>query len=119
MYAATEPPHHHRRLAPGRGVLASLPGLDLRHRQIKNQCVNRFRLFFLSELVLHYNGVGAIDELDVSEDAVAASVVTVIIDAVHGVANVHITEIYVDARCKNIKIESVGTVVAARAARAS
>ena len=41
-------------MASGRGNLAPPPGLDLRDGKIQNLCVNRFRAFFLSELVLHY-----------------------------------------------------------------
>ena len=55
MYARSGPPLHQRHVALGRGNLAPPPGLDLRDAKITNPCVNRFRAFFLSELVLHYS----------------------------------------------------------------
>ena len=54
MYAGAEPPRYQRRMAFDRGNLATPPGLDYRDGKTKNQCVNRFQDFFLSELVMHY-----------------------------------------------------------------
>ena len=54
MYAGAESPHHQRRLAPGRGDLATPPGMDHRNGKTKTESVNQFQTVFLSELVLHY-----------------------------------------------------------------
>jgi len=54
MYARSEPPRHQRRLAVGRGNLASQPETDHRDGKISTQCVNEFQSFILSELVLRY-----------------------------------------------------------------
>jgi hypothetical protein len=59
MYAQSESPHPARRLAAGCGNLATPPGLDHREGQKTNQCVNQFKTFFLSELVLHYTADAA------------------------------------------------------------
>lgn len=59
MYVRSEHPHHQSRVASGCGNLAPPPGLDHRNGQKPNQCVNRFQILFLSELVLHYNVVAS------------------------------------------------------------
>jgi hypothetical protein len=54
MHARTDPPQLERRLALGRGNLATPPGLDRREGKTTNQCVNPFQTVLLPELVLHY-----------------------------------------------------------------
>ena len=54
MYAGAESPHNQRRVAFGRGDLATPPGMDHRNGKTTTESVNQFQTIFLSELVLHY-----------------------------------------------------------------